>query len=64
MVTNARFKELLTDIEPSLTTTTAASTAHATLRKHLREHSDFRNRWVGDLLAGSYLGVAYFSCWE
>jgi hypothetical protein len=54
MVPNARFRELLADIEPSPTTTTAASTAHTAVRKHLRSHPDFKDRWVGDFLAGSY----------
>lgn len=54
MVPNARFKELLVDIEPSPTTTAAASTAHTAVREHLREHPEFQNRWIGDFLAGSY----------
>lgn len=54
MVPNARFKELLADIEPAPTTKTAASTAHTAVRKHLRGHPDFKDRWVGDSLAGSY----------
>src|SRR3712207_4779142 len=54
MVPNARFKELLADIEPAPTTKAAASIAHTTVRKHLRGHADFKDRWVGDFLAGSY----------
>lgn len=54
MVPNARFKELLADIEPSPTTTTAASSAHTAVREHLRDHPDFGDRWEGDFLAGSY----------
>lgn len=54
MVPNARFKELLADIEPASTTKAAASTAHTAVRKHLRVHPDFRERWEGDFLAGSY----------
>src|SRR5215210_6055250 len=54
MVPNARFKELLADIEPSPTTTTAASAAHTDVRKHMRAHPDFKDRWAGDFLAGSY----------
>lgn len=54
MVPNARFKELLVDIEPSPTTTASASSAHTAVRKHLRGHPDFKDRWIGDFLAGSY----------
>jgi len=54
MVPNARFIELLADIEPSQTTTTNASSAHTAVRKHLRSHASFKRRWVGDFLAGSY----------
>jgi len=54
MVPNARFNELLTDIEPSSTTKTNASSAHTALRAHLAWHEDFKQRWTGDFLAGSY----------
>jgi hypothetical protein len=54
MVPNARFNELLTDIEPSATTKSNASSAHTGLRGHLRSHDDFRARWITDFLAGSY----------
>lgn len=54
MVPNARFTELLTDIEPSPTTKSNASTAHTNVREHLRGHEDFKERWVDDFLAGSY----------
>jgi hypothetical protein len=54
MVPNARFNELLTDIEPSATTKGNASSAHTGLRAHLRSHEDFQARWVSDFLAGSY----------
>jgi hypothetical protein len=54
MVPNARFSELLADIEPSWTTKSEASKAHTAVRKHLREHPDFQGRWEGDFLAGSY----------
>lgn len=54
MVPNARFNELLRDIEPSATTKSNASSAHTNLRSHLRGHDDFRSRWVSDFLAGSY----------
>jgi hypothetical protein len=54
MVPNARFVELLTDIEPSPTTKANASAAHNSVRAHLRTHEDFEKRWVDDFLAGSY----------
>lgn len=54
MVPNARFTELLTDIEPSATTKSNASSAHTGLRAHLRTHEEFKKRWVTDFLAGSY----------
>jgi len=54
MVPNARFNELLNDIEPSATTTANASTAHNGLRSHLRQHKTFKAKWSNDFLAGSY----------
>jgi hypothetical protein len=54
MVPNARFKELLADIEPSSTTKTNSSSAHSSVRSHLRGHETFKERWVDDFLAGSY----------
>jgi hypothetical protein len=54
MVPNARFAELLADIEPSPTTKLNASTAHTHVRDHLRRHSEFGTCWVRDFLAGSY----------
>lgn len=54
MVPNARFKELLEDIEPSPTTKGDASKAHSDVRRHLRAHPSFKERWSGDFLAGSY----------
>lgn len=54
MVPNARFTELLADIEPSSTTKSAASSAHSAVRAHLKTHPDFKEVWVGDFLAGSY----------
>jgi hypothetical protein len=54
MVPNARFTELLADIEPSPTTISNASSAHTAVRSHLQFHTAFKNRWVGDFLAGSY----------
>lgn len=54
MLPNARFKELLADIEPSITTKSNSSSAHTSVRKHLRNHESFKDRWTGDFLAGSY----------
>ncbi|OOV11928.1 nucleotidyltransferase [Deinococcus sp. LM3] len=54
MLPNARFKELLADIEPSATTTAQASLAHQSVRDHLCSHSEFKERWEGSFLAGSY----------
>jgi hypothetical protein len=52
MVPNARFRELLADIEPAPTTKSAASSAHSSVRKHLRSHGTFKYRWLDDFLAG------------
>lgn len=54
MVPHARFQELLADIEPSPTTKRNASAAHTAVRGHLRNHPEFKARWKGDFLAGSY----------
>lgn len=54
MVPNARFTELLADIEPSPTTTANAASAHTAVRDHLRTHDEFKDRWSGDFVAGSY----------
>jgi len=54
MVPNARFHELLKDIEPSPTTVNGASKAHRAVRDHLAAHEDFKDRHVSDFLAGSY----------
>lgn len=54
MVPNARFTEILADIEPSPTTKGHASAAHNAVRNHLRAHPTFNGRWEGDFLAGSY----------
>jgi len=54
MIPNARFLELLQDIEPSPTTVSAASKAHTAVRGYLRSHKDFADRWEGDFLSGSY----------
>lgn len=54
MLPNARFTELLTDIEPSPTTKSNASSAHTGVRDHLWAHKSFRKRMESDFLAGSY----------
>lgn len=54
MLPNARFKELLADIEPSPTTTAQAAQAHKNVRDYLCGHSAFKERWEGSFLAGSY----------
>lgn len=54
MVPNARFTELLSDIEPSKTTTQNASGAHNGIRSHLEGHKTFSKRLNGSFLAGSY----------
>jgi hypothetical protein len=54
MVPNARFTELLADIEPSSTTKSNASSAHNGIRDYLCDHEDFAERWRDDFLAGSY----------
>lgn len=57
MVPNARFTELLADIEPSTTTTANASAAHTGIRDHLWQQETFKNLLVKDFLAGSYARV-------
>ncbi len=54
MVPNARFTELLVDIEPSTTTKSQASTAHNAVRDHLKTIASFKKRWVTSFLGGSY----------
>lgn len=54
MLPNARFLELLKDIEPSPTTVSQASRAHTAVRDHLWAHPTFKGRMVTDFLAGSY----------
>ncbi|QWT22088.1 hypothetical protein KPL74_08785 [Bacillus sp. NP157] len=54
MLPNSRFTSLLADIEPSSTTKGHASAAHTAVRSHLRSHAQFKDRWEGDFLAGSY----------
>ncbi|MDY6867664.1 MAG: nucleotidyltransferase [Chloroflexota bacterium] len=54
MVPNARFTELLEDIEPSSTTKSSASSAHTGVRYHLQGHKTFKDRWIESFLSGSY----------
>ncbi|WP_372012439.1 nucleotidyltransferase [Tistrella mobilis] len=53
-VPQARFTELLADIEPSQTTKTRASGGHNGIREHLRTQSSFEDRYVTSFLSGSY----------
>ncbi|MPL79685.1 hypothetical protein SDC9_25569 [bioreactor metagenome] len=53
-VPQARFTELLEDIEPSQTTKTKASGGHNGIRKHLRTQQSFKDRYVSSFLSGSY----------
>lgn len=53
MLANARFLELLSDIQPSATTQTNVSAAHTSARNHLWTHETFKKRLVHDFLAGS-----------
>jgi hypothetical protein len=54
-VPQARFTELLQDIEPSATTTSRASGANTRIRAHLRTQADFKSRYVTSFLSGSYM---------
>lgn len=53
-IPNARFEELLHDIEPSPTTTKQASRAHTRIRDHLRKQESFKDRYESSFLSGSY----------
>jgi hypothetical protein len=54
MTIQTQFQKFLSDIEPSPTAKAEASSAHTTLRKFLREHSDFKHFHVETFLSGSY----------
>lgn len=54
MTPNARFKELLQDIEPSPTTKSNASAAHNRLRSLLKNDETFGSSFVSSFLSGSY----------
>lgn len=53
-VPNARFSELLADIEPSPTTKSRASGGHTCIRDHLCGQAGFKDRYVSSFLSGSY----------
>jgi hypothetical protein len=53
-VPQARFTELLEDIEPSATTKSQASGGHQAIRDHLRTQVDFKERYASSFLSGSY----------
>jgi hypothetical protein len=53
-VPQARFTELLEDIEPSQTTKTRASGGHTGIRDHLRTQAQFKDRYISSFLSGSY----------
>ena len=54
MTPNSRFTEFLTDIEPSATSKSNASTAHTRLRAALNADSNFGSRMRTTFLSGSY----------
>jgi len=54
MIPNARFVELLQDIEPSSTTKQNASSAHTSVREHLQTQTEFKEHYVTSFLSGSY----------
>ena len=53
-VPNARFSELLADIEPSPTTKSRASGGHTNIREHLSGQAKFKDWYVSSFLSGSY----------
>ncbi|MDF0498157.1 SMODS domain-containing nucleotidyltransferase [Bradyrhizobium yuanmingense] len=53
-VPNARFTELLADIEPSATTRSRASGGHTGVRDHLEKQAKFKDCYVTSFLSGSY----------
>ena len=54
MTPNARFLELLQDIEPSPTTKADAKSAHEKVRGYLRNHDTYKDRHIKTFLSGSY----------
>ena len=53
-IPQARFTEFLSDIEPSATTKSNASSAHTELRDFLKDDEDFKEFHVNTFLSGSY----------
>ena len=53
-IPQARFTELLNDIEPSPTTKSNASSAHTELRDFLKDDEDFKEYHTNTFLSGSY----------
>ena len=53
-IPQARFTEFLSDIEPSATTKSDASSAHIALRDFLKDDEDFKGYHVDTFLSGSY----------
>ena len=53
-IPQARFTEFLSDIEPSATTKSNASSAHTELRNFLKDDEDFKEYHVDTFLSGSY----------
>lgn len=49
-----QFQLLLSDIEPSATTKSNASSAHTSLRAHLEQHETFSQYYLSTFLSGSY----------
>jgi hypothetical protein len=49
-----QFQRFLSDIEPSATTKSNASSAHTSLRAHLEQHEAFSQYYVSTFLSGSY----------
>ena len=54
MTTQQQFLDMLKDIEPSVSTVAACSSAHNTLRASLAEHEKFGDAHVSTFLSGSY----------
>ena len=53
-IPQARFTEFLSDIEPSPTTKSNASSAHTELRDFLKDDEDFKEYHTNTFLSGSY----------
>jgi len=53
-IPQTRFTDFLSDIEPSATTKSNASSAHTELRDFLKNEEDFKKYHVNTFLSGSY----------